>query len=448
MKTVHPLLVRIAHWVNALAILAMVMSGWKIYNASPLFDFSFPSDLTLGGWLAGALQWHFAAMWLLVLNGLIYLAYGTLSGHLRRRMLPIAPRALAADMLNALRGRLAHDDLSVYNAAQRAAYLGAIVLAIGLVLSGLAIWKPVQLYWLAALMGDYEGARLIALLLHGRHRPVRAGPCADGDPRAQDLSHDDHGKAEKWIASSRTTEGPLLASVERRLFLKRGLSLGALSLLSGCDLTDKLTYDDSVQKMLTAMSRWNDGVQAWLFDPKRLAPEFPESRITSPFPFNAYYSEDEVRMVDATGYRSRSAAWCARKSHGACPSSTRCRRCRRLRGTSAWRAGARSASGAARASRISCSASAPTSSARYVGFKCADDYYTSIDMATALHPQTIMAFKYADQLLPPKYGFPWKLRIPTKLGFKNPKHVVALFVTNEYPGGYWEDKGYNWFSGS
>ena len=158
---VHPLPVRIAHWVNAVAILVMVMSGWKIYNASPLFGFSFPDDLTLGGWLAGALQWHFAAMWLLALNGLIYLAYGIFSGHLRHRMLPIYPRALAGDLLNALRGRLAHDDLSVYNAAQKTAYLGAIALAIGLILSGLAIWKPVQLYWLAAPMGDYEGARLL-----------------------------------------------------------------------------------------------------------------------------------------------------------------------------------------------------------------------------------------------------------------------------------------------
>jgi thiosulfate reductase cytochrome b subunit len=161
MKTVHPLLVRITHWVNALAILVMVMSGWKIYNASPLFDFSFPNDITLGGWLGGALQWHFAAMWLLALNGMIYLAYGALSGHLRRRMFPITPRAMIHDVFNALRGRLAHDDLSVYNAAQKAAYLGAILLAIGLILSGLAIWKPVQLYWLAALMGDFEGARLL-----------------------------------------------------------------------------------------------------------------------------------------------------------------------------------------------------------------------------------------------------------------------------------------------
>ena len=161
MKTVHPLLVRITHWVNALAILVMVTSGWKIYNASPLFGFSFPDELTLGGWLAGALQWHFAAMWVLVLNGMLYLAYGVGSGHLLRRMLPISPRALLGDVANALRGRLAHDDLSVYNAAQKLAYLGALLLAIGLVLSGLAIWKPVQFYALASLMGDYEGARLL-----------------------------------------------------------------------------------------------------------------------------------------------------------------------------------------------------------------------------------------------------------------------------------------------
>jgi thiosulfate reductase cytochrome b subunit len=161
MKTVHPLLVRITHWVNALAILVMVMSGWKIYNASPIFDWVFPGDLTLGGWLAGALQWHFAAMWVLALNGLIYLACGILSGHLRRRMLPISPGAMIGDVLAALRGRLSHADLSVYNAAQKAAYLGAILLVIGLILSGLVLWKPVQLYALGSLMGDYEGARLL-----------------------------------------------------------------------------------------------------------------------------------------------------------------------------------------------------------------------------------------------------------------------------------------------
>ena len=242
--------------------------------------------------------------------------------------------------------------------------------------------------------------------------------------------------------------GPLLANLERRLFLRRGLSLGALSLLSGCDLTDKITYDDKVQKMLMAMSRWNDGAQAWLFDPKRLAPEFPESMITNPFPFNAYYGEDEVRVVDSTDYKLEVGGLVReKKSWGlpelyALPQVSQVTRHICVEGWSAigkW-SGPRFSDFLQRIGA--------DLSARYVGFKCADDYYTSIDMATALHPQTIMAFKYADQILRPKYGFPMKLRIPTKLGFKNPKHIAAIFVTNQDPGGYWEDKGYNWFSGS
>ena len=158
----HPLVVRITHWLNALAVLVMVLSGWRIYNAAPLFEsFRFPPELTLGGWLAGALQWHFAAMWLLAVNGLVYLAYGVASGHFRRKLLPISPRAVFEDISKALRGRLSHEDLSVYNAAQRAAYLALIVALVLLVLSGLAIWKPVQMQELAALMGGYEGARLV-----------------------------------------------------------------------------------------------------------------------------------------------------------------------------------------------------------------------------------------------------------------------------------------------
>jgi thiosulfate reductase cytochrome b subunit len=158
---IHPLVVRITHWINVLAVLAMMASGWRIYNASPLFEFRFPSELTLGGWLAGALQWHFAAMWLLALNGLVYLAYGLASGHFRRKLLPVSPRAVLADIGRALRGRLAHDDVSVYNAAQRAAYLALILALVVLVLSGLVLWKPVQLYALGSLVGDYEGARYL-----------------------------------------------------------------------------------------------------------------------------------------------------------------------------------------------------------------------------------------------------------------------------------------------
>ncbi|MCC4114583.1 cytochrome b/b6 domain-containing protein [Aromatoleum toluclasticum] len=158
---VHPLVVRITHWINVVAMLIMVTSGWRIYNASPIFPFRFPGDITLGGWLGGALQWHFAAMWLLAVNGLVYLAYGIVSGHFRRKFWPISPAAVIADVLAALRGKLSHEDLSIYNAAQRAAYATLILAIVVLALSGLAIWKPVQLQSLAALMGGYEGARIV-----------------------------------------------------------------------------------------------------------------------------------------------------------------------------------------------------------------------------------------------------------------------------------------------
>jgi thiosulfate reductase cytochrome b subunit len=158
---IHPLVVRITHWINALAIFIMVTSGWQIYNASPLFSFKFSKALTLGGWLAGAIQWHFAAMWLLALNGLLYLGYGIFFGHFRRKMLPVTPRAVLHDVMEALRGRLAHEDLSVYNAAQRAAYIVLILCVVVLVFSGLVIWKPVQFQSIAAPMGGYEGARLV-----------------------------------------------------------------------------------------------------------------------------------------------------------------------------------------------------------------------------------------------------------------------------------------------
>ncbi len=160
-RLLHPLTVRVTHWINALAIALMIASGWRIYDASPLFAFSFPDALTLGGWLAGALQWHFAAMWLLVLNGIVYVAYGLASGHFRRKLLPISPRAVLHDVRDALRGRLSHQDLSVYNAAQRTAYLALILCGIVLVYSGLCLWKPVQLQAFAALLGGYEGARRV-----------------------------------------------------------------------------------------------------------------------------------------------------------------------------------------------------------------------------------------------------------------------------------------------
>ena len=159
--SIHPLIVRVTHWINALAIVIMVTSGWQIYNASPLFPFRFPREITLGGWLAGGIQWHFAAMWVLALNGLVYVTYGIVSGHFRRKLFPITPAAVLHDVKEALRGRLAHDDLSMYNAAQRAAYLAIILCLVVLVCTGLVIWKPVQFYAIGQFIGDYEGARLL-----------------------------------------------------------------------------------------------------------------------------------------------------------------------------------------------------------------------------------------------------------------------------------------------
>lgn len=157
---IHPLMVRICHWINAFAILIMIFSGWRIYNASPLFSFRFPDDLTLGGWLAGALQWHFAAMWLLVVNGIVYFLYGIISGHYRASLFPLTARAVAREFTNVFRGRMSHR-VGTYNALQKMAYLVVILLGIVLVFSGLGIWKPVQFQVLAALMGGYEGARLV-----------------------------------------------------------------------------------------------------------------------------------------------------------------------------------------------------------------------------------------------------------------------------------------------
>src|SRR5215813_8498010 len=158
---IHPVWVRITHWINALAMLVMIGSGWQIYNASPLFPFVFPAGITLGGWLAGALLGHFAAMWVLAVNGLVYLVLGLATGRFRRKLLPIRPGEVIADAYAALEGRLTHDDLSVYNAVQKLLYLGGIIAGIVMVASGLAIWKPVQLQELTALFGGYEAARFV-----------------------------------------------------------------------------------------------------------------------------------------------------------------------------------------------------------------------------------------------------------------------------------------------
>jgi thiosulfate reductase cytochrome b subunit len=158
---IHPVWVRVTHWINALAMLMMIGSGWQIYNASPLFGFTFPTQIALGNWLAGALLWHFAAMWLLVINGVVYVTLGILTGRFRRKLFPISPGEVWRDFLAALRGRLAHDDLTVYNAVQRLLYVGILLTGVVIVLSGLSIWKPVQFQVLTAFFGGYNTARYV-----------------------------------------------------------------------------------------------------------------------------------------------------------------------------------------------------------------------------------------------------------------------------------------------
>src|SRR5437763_4972567 len=160
-KVIQPGWVRVTHWINAFAMALMIMSGWQIYSASPLFDFNFSSSITLGDWLAGALLWHFAAMWLLMVNGLVYVTLGFATGRFRNKLLPITPVGVITDTKAALTGKLSHDDLTRYNYVQKLLYAGIIVVGVLIVLSGISIWKPVQLQWLTALFGGYEVARYV-----------------------------------------------------------------------------------------------------------------------------------------------------------------------------------------------------------------------------------------------------------------------------------------------
>lgn len=237
---------------------------------------------------------------------------------------------------------------------------------------------------------------------------------------------------------------PQIERIERRLFLKQGLSLGALGLLSGCTLKD----DDAVDRLLWSMSRFNDRVQAALFDPAKLAPTYSEGDVTTPFPFNAFYEQALAPVIDGESYRLQLSGliedkrpWTLRELR-ALPQTSQITRHVCVEG---WSAIGKWGGVPFRAflERIGADLSAG-----YVGFRCADKYSTSIDMPTALHRQTLLTLDFPGAPGETKYGFPVKVRIPTKLGFKNPKFVAEIFVTNNNPGGYWENMGYNWFSGS
>ncbi len=229
----------------------------------------------------------------------------------------------------------------------------------------------------------------------------------------------------------------------RRRLLGGAASLGALTLLTGCDISDA----DSVQRALRAVSRWNDRVQAALFSGQRLAPIYDPSLAVKDFRYNAFFGPQDAPRVDPATYRlalsghiADKRPWTVDALH-ALPQETQVTRHVCVEGWSmigSW-TGARFSTFLERVGA--------DTRRRYVGFECADGYYCGIDMATALHPQTIMAFALSGETLPTKYGFPFKLRIPTKLGFKNPKWITALYVTDRNPSGFWEDRGYNWFSG-
>jgi DMSO/TMAO reductase YedYZ molybdopterin-dependent catalytic subunit len=235
----------------------------------------------------------------------------------------------------------------------------------------------------------------------------------------------------------------LMPDPTRRLFLRGGASLGALAFLTGCDIVDGF----SAERALMKVSYFNDRAQAWLFNPNKLAPTYPDSAITRPFPFNAYYPESDAPEVykedyalEVGGLVDDKKSWTLDKLY-ALPQETQVTRHICIEGWSAigkW--------SGVRLSEFLRRVGADTR-AKYVWFRCAEGYHTSIDMATALHPQTQMTFRFDGEILPRKYGFPMKVRIPTKLGFKNPKHVMELAVINNWNPGYWEEQGYNWFSG-
>jgi len=235
----------------------------------------------------------------------------------------------------------------------------------------------------------------------------------------------------------------LLAEIDRRKILRGAMSLGALTMLTGCEVTNK----GPVQSVLKAVSGFNDRVQQFIFRPNHLAPTYSEAQVVKPPRFNAYYEIEEVEPVDGATWKLELAgliqdkrSWTARQIYEL-PEEEWIIRHICVEGwdyIGQW-------SGVNLRHFLERVGADLT--AKYVSFKCADTYYGSIDMATALHPQTILATKYAKQPIADPFGFPLRLRTATKLGFKNPKWITAIEVTNTYPGGYWEDRGFNWFSG-
>lgn len=235
----------------------------------------------------------------------------------------------------------------------------------------------------------------------------------------------------------------LMPEPSRRLFLRGAASVGALAFLTGCDIVD----GDTAEGALRVVSRFNDSVQAFIFDPTKLAPTYPESAITRPFPFNAYYAEDEAPEVDAADYAlevgglvDNKKSWTLAELY-ALPQEKQITRHVCVEGWSAI------GSWTGCPLRHFLRRIGADTRAKYVWFRCAEGYTNTIDMPTALHPQTILATKYAKEPIADPFGFPLRLRTSTKLGFKNPKWIVAMEVTNTFPETFYSKQGFNWFSG-
>ena len=238
-------------------------------------------------------------------------------------------------------------------------------------------------------------------------------------------------------------QSPATREIERRLFLRQGLSLGALTFLTGCDVTDT----SAVQSALDRVSSWNDRAQAALFNPRRLMPTYPENQAVKDFRWNAYFSQQQIPKIDGAGFKLNLSGliesrrpWTLAELY-ALPQKSQVTRHVCVEGWSMigkW---------TGVPLRTFLARIGADTTAKYVGFECGDGYYSSIDMASALHPQTFLTLKISDEILAPKFGYPLKLRVATKLGFKNPKWITAMYVTNRFPGGFWEDRGYNWFAG-
>ena len=338
---------------------------------------------------------------------------------------------------------------------QKVLYTGIILCGVLIVLSGLAIWKPVQFQELTALFGGYDVARYVHFFAMSAIVGFLVRPRGAGAARAEEPAR--HGRRDDRRHVMRQRKlipgvdpkllikdaAKLMPDPMRRSFLRGAASLGALAFLTGCDIID----GDTAEGVLRKISAFNDGAQAALFSRTKLAPTFPKAPSPGRSRSMPITTRTRRRRSIGQAYKLESPAWSTTRNRGRSTSCTRCREVSQITRhvcVEGW-----SAIGSWQGAPLSdfLKRIGADTRAKYVWFKCAEGYTNTIDMPTALHPQTQMTFKFDHKILPRAYGFPMKIRIPTKLGFKNPKYVVAMEVTNTDKGGYWENQGYNWFSG-